>query len=217
MDNAVAIVRAYLGVNGYFSVAEDPVLIAKRSGAVHEATDIDVLAVRLPHARRGDRRSTITSPVTIWHDPVLDCSPNHLDLLIGEVKERASRFNSAMRKLRVLEAALNRFDCFPPGELATLARELQARGEVHAPHGIHVRLMLFGSSDESTPRPPATSISLGHVTAFLQDYIRAHWDVLSHGQFKDPALGFLFTLEKARREHERETETVTTTPTTTTR
>lgn len=205
MDNAVAIVRAYLGVNGYFSVTEDPVLVTNKRGGFHEATDIDVLAVRLPHARGGSRSRGGSDPVTIWHDQLMDCSPNHLDLIIGEVKERASKFNSAMRKLGVLEAALRRFDCFPPSEVRALARELQAHGEVHAPHGIHVRLMLFGRHDSASPPPPARAISMGHVTGFLQDYIRTHWDTLSHGQFKDPALGFLFTLEKARRERDAQT------------
>ena len=40
-------------------------------------------------------------------------------------------------------------------------------------------------------------ISLKHVVSFLQDYLRQHWDVLRHAQFKDPAFGFLMTLEKA--------------------
>ncbi|HEX9407384.1 MAG TPA: hypothetical protein VF975_08715, partial [Thermoanaerobaculia bacterium] len=42
---------------------------------------------------------------------------------------------------------------------------------------------------------------LGHVLDFLQGYVHRHWKVLRHLQFKDPALGFLMTLEKARRGH----------------
>jgi hypothetical protein len=37
------------------------------------------------------------------------------------------------------------------------------------------------------------------VLAFLQEYVRKHWQMLRHLQFKDPAFGFLMTLEKARR------------------
>jgi len=33
--------------------------------------------------------------------------------------------------------------------------------------------------------------------SFLQDYLRQNRDVLRHAQFKDPAFGFLMTLEKA--------------------
>jgi hypothetical protein len=37
------------------------------------------------------------------------------------------------------------------------------------------------------------------VLTFLQSYVRKHWHMLRHLQFKDPAFGFLMTLEKARR------------------
>ena len=47
--------------------------------------------------------------------------------------------------------------------------------------------------------PPCRIISLGHVLEFLQRYVRKHWSMLRHLQFKDPAFGFLMTLEKARR------------------
>src|SRR5260370_1292984 len=42
-------------------------------------------------------------------------------------------------------------------------------------------------------------IRLGHVLEYLHGYVRKHWHVLRHLQFKDPAFGFLMTLEKARR------------------
>src|SRR6266498_874577 len=47
--------------------------------------------------------------------------------------------------------------------------------------------------------PPCRIISLGHALTYLQSYVRRHWNVLRHLQFKDPAFGFLMTLEKARR------------------
>jgi hypothetical protein len=37
------------------------------------------------------------------------------------------------------------------------------------------------------------------VLAYLQAYVRKHWHMLRHMQFKDSAFGFLMTLEKARR------------------
>jgi hypothetical protein len=51
MDNAVALVQAYLQVNGYFTVTEYPVLEAARHG-IEAATDFDVLAYRFPGAGR---------------------------------------------------------------------------------------------------------------------------------------------------------------------
>ena len=50
MDTAVALVQAYLNVNGYFTVVEYPVLEAYRGGHARSVTDLDVLAFRFPHA-----------------------------------------------------------------------------------------------------------------------------------------------------------------------
>lgn len=46
-------------------------------------------------------------------------------------------------------------------------------------------------------------MSYASTVGFLEDYLHEHWDVLAATQFKDPALGFLVTLEKARWQHER--------------
>jgi len=50
MDNAVALVQAYLRINGYFTVAEFPILEGSH-GQLHEVTDLDMLAIRFPGAR----------------------------------------------------------------------------------------------------------------------------------------------------------------------
>ena len=47
MDTAVALVQAYLQVNGYFTVVEYPVLEAYRRGPARAVTDLDVLAFRI--------------------------------------------------------------------------------------------------------------------------------------------------------------------------
>jgi hypothetical protein len=52
MDNAVALVQAYLRINGYFTVAEYPILETHGRNAVQMATDIDILAFRFPGAIR---------------------------------------------------------------------------------------------------------------------------------------------------------------------
>ena len=44
-----------------------------------------------------------------------------------------------------------------------------------------------------------TVIALGRVIQFLRNYLRENWGVLHHADFKDPAFGFLMTLEKAQR------------------
>ncbi len=48
MDHAVALVQAYLQLNGYFTSAEYPIIAsAGRSGA-RTIADIDILAFRFP-------------------------------------------------------------------------------------------------------------------------------------------------------------------------
>jgi hypothetical protein len=49
MDSSVAIAAVYLQLNGYFVLTELPVQVADRHG-YRTATDLDLLAVRLPHA-----------------------------------------------------------------------------------------------------------------------------------------------------------------------
>ena len=46
MDTCVALVQAYLHVNGYFTVAEYPVLEAYRGNRARIVTDLDILACR---------------------------------------------------------------------------------------------------------------------------------------------------------------------------
>ena len=74
MDTAVALVQAYLHVNGYFTVVEHPVLESLRAGQVRTVTDLDVLAYRLPgaghdliHRRSGTVPQRLSSEV----DPAL--------------------------------------------------------------------------------------------------------------------------------------------------
>ena len=50
MDTAIGLVQAYLRVNGYFTVAEYPVLDATGLAGPRTITDLDILAVRLHRA-----------------------------------------------------------------------------------------------------------------------------------------------------------------------
>lgn len=52
MDHSVALVQAYLRMNGYFAVTEYPVLKAVANGGYRSATDLDALAFRFPRAGR---------------------------------------------------------------------------------------------------------------------------------------------------------------------
>ncbi|NIA02602.1 MAG: hypothetical protein GWO88_00070 [Planctomycetia bacterium] len=48
MDHAVGLVEAYLQINGYFTVAEYPVIESFGKNHYGIATDLDILAFRFP-------------------------------------------------------------------------------------------------------------------------------------------------------------------------
>lgn len=197
MDNAVALVQAYLHINGYFSVAEYPVIEAIGKGKGYRmATDLDILAFRFPGA--GRLISGKHGDETLYaSDPVLRCPHDQADMLVGEVKEGRAVLNRGATDPAVLRSMLARFGCCPMHDVGQLVKQLIRKGRVTAPSGHCVRLVAFGSGTESVERRHYEVIDLGHVVQFLQGYLRQHWEVLRHAQFKDPALGFLMTLEKA--------------------
>jgi hypothetical protein len=86
-------------------------------------------------------------------------------------------------------------------EIDRVVNDLLSDGTTKLPSGVSMRLVAFGAFPPGAPVPPCRIISLGHVLGYLQGYVHRHWQVLRHLQFKDPALGFLMTIEKARRGH----------------
>jgi hypothetical protein len=199
MDTAVALVQAYLNVNGYFTVVEYPVLEAHRGAPARAVTDLDVLAFRLVGAGhevvRGRRHGPLGGHV-FEPDPALGCPPDRPDMIVGEVKEGAARFNPATRDPAVLEVALARFGCCSPDQAAGLAARLLSRGRVDAPGGHAIRTVAFGAVPDTGSGGHWTTVPMGHVVDFLRSYLRDHWDVLRHAQIKDPTLGLLSLLEK---------------------
>lgn len=199
MDHAVALVQAYLQLNGYFTSAEYPIIAsAGRSGA-RTITDIDILAFRFPSglptpptARRMPRGLDVSDI-----DPGLGVAPDSVDMIIGEVKEGRVGINNSIRDPQVLRAVISRLG-EASGEEERVIRELLETGNASV-DGYVVRLIAFGAFPPGSTVPPCRIISLGHVLDYLQQYVRKHWAVLRHLQFKDPAFGFLMTMEKARR------------------
>jgi hypothetical protein len=204
MDHAVSLVQAYLQLNGYFTSAESPIITAAGRNSARSVTDIDVLAFRFPsglpspggaprrpkRAPRGLDRSDV--------DAGLGVPPESIDMIIGEVKEGRVGINSGARDPQVLKAVLGRLGS-PAEEEERVVRDLLDHGVAILPSGFTIRMIAFGAFPPGEPVPPCRIISLGHVLEFLQTYVRKHWHVLRHLQFKDPAFGFLMTLEKARR------------------
>lgn len=198
MDNAVALVQAYLNLNGYFTVTEYPVLEMQRGRHFRVVTDLDILAFRFPQAGRqviGDAARTTRFET----DPELRCPVGQSDMIIGEVKEGRAELNRGARNSKVVAAVLARFGCCSADTVAGVVETLLRDGHAVTGTDHRVRLIAFGSLNSDGNNKPFESIELGHVIAYLQSYLREHWEVLRHAQFKHPAFGFLMTLEKALR------------------
>ena len=202
MDHAVALVQAYLRVNGYFTVAEYPVVEAMREGGYRVATDLDILAFRFPGSGRlvpgASKRVARDTILATPPDVALAVDRDEADMLIGEVKEGCAELNQAAADPAVLRAALTRFGCCPPGHVPQLVETLLRHGKVTTPGGHRVRMIAFGSIAPGGFHRH-TVILLGHIVEFLRTYLRENWDVLHTAEFKDPAFRFLMTLEKAGR------------------
>ncbi|GIT99113.1 hypothetical protein [Sulfurovum sp. TSL1] len=196
MDNAVAIVEAYLYINGYFTVTEYPVIEAVEEGGYRMVTDLDVLALRFPGAGRliPGKRGLETIFAT---DQKLACSTDHTEMIVAEVKEGRAEINQNAKDPIVLRTMLTRFGCCPASDVDQVVRSLLRTGETTTQAGHRIRLMAFGSIMPEKKTKGYKIILLKHVVRFLQEYLKEHWDILRHGQFKHPAFGFLVTLEKA--------------------
>jgi hypothetical protein len=197
MDNAVALVQAYLRINGYFTVAEYPILETHGPSAVQMATDIDILAFRFPSAVRqvvGKRGRKWQKGLSI-PDPDLKVPSGAPDMVIGEVKEGRAHLNKSMRNPSIVSAALARFGCCDPEHAERTAQKLLSSGTAETPEGHMVRIIVFASGGAEERRFQV--VSLAHVINFLRSYLREHWQVLHHAQFRDPVLSLLMTLEKA--------------------
>ncbi|MEO8034861.1 MAG: hypothetical protein ABI837_10560 [Acidobacteriota bacterium] len=198
MDHAVALVQAYLQLNGYFTSAEYLIIAGAGRSGFRTMTDIDILAFRFPTgfpspAGRKQPQGLDMSEV----DPGLGVTAE-IDMIVGEVKEGRVGINSGVRDPEVLKAVISRFGNTAE-EDTRVVDQLLNRGVAELRAGYVVRLVAFGAFPPGSPVPPCRIISLGHVLNFLQAYVRKHWSILRHLQFKDPAFGFLMTLEKARR------------------
>lgn len=202
MDNAVALVQAYLHVNGYFTVCEYPVLESSGHGHYRMVTDLDVLAFRFPHAGRlvaGLSAESANRGGRFEPDPILDTPGEVGDMIIGEVKQGRARLNDPATDPKVLETALIRFGCCREAEAGGMARDILTGRPVRGSHGHRVRLVVFASIAEPVSFEGVCVVPLGHVLRFLHDYISEYWAALHNGNFKDPVMGFLLMQHKAMR------------------
>ncbi len=199
MDHAVSLVQAYLQLNSYFTSAEFPIIVGAGRNGFRTITDIDILAFRFPAGvptPQGRTTPQAVSPADL--DPGLGVAPDAIDMIVGEVKEGRVGINSGIRNPDVLKAVVSRFGNTAEEDDRVIDMLLKT-GNATLTSGYRMRLIAFGAFPPGSQVPPCRIISLGHVLNFLQAYVRKHWSMLRHLQFKDPAFGFLMTLEKARR------------------
>ena len=201
MDHAVSLVQAYLQLNGYFTSAEYPVVAASSGTRRYRTiTDIDVLAFRFPNfPRPGIEGHAVSAGGAAKPDPGLGIPEDRIDMIIGEVKEGRVNFNTSATDPEVLSTVLSRFGA-TRGDEQRIIDGIRTKGEIAIEEsGYQVRLVAFGAMPPGDEVPPCRIISLGRVLQYLQNYVRVNWTMLRQCQFKDEALGFLMTLEKARR------------------
>jgi len=196
MDISVALVQAYLHVNGYLTVTEYPVAELTRNG-IQSATDIDMLAIRLPQAGGivpARKRNHVNGFVA---DPVLEVEEGISDFIIAEVKEGPAQLNKGTRNPAVLTAVLLRFGCCPAAEVPENVERLLAHGKSLTSTNMQIRLLAFGSEADAVPPVPSLEISHAHLIRFLQHHLRKHWELFRHVHTRDPVFGFLLLMEKA--------------------
>lgn len=199
MDNTVALVQAYLRVNGYFTVAEYPIVLINRRGEPCGSTDIDLMAWHFPRATgraglSGGRRSA--GEASRSTDPALRCPEDTPDMLIAEVKRGRARFNRAMRDPLVLATALARFGCCDAADAEGTARKLLREGSADTHCGHVVRLVAFGTvaNDERLPRGHV--VPLASIVRFLQRWLCDSWPELHGVKFTNPAVEFLALMKR---------------------
>lgn len=185
MDIAVGLVRAYLQLNGYFTITEYPVVQKVGAGRYRSLTDVDVAGYRLPYGEPD-----------FAPDPALRVVADRPDILIGEVKEGLAQINESVNDPEVVAKILKRFAGCSAAEAHDAARALLGRGDVDISSGHRVRLVAFGSSKE----PPGAYLKILHseVVAYLDRYLDENWDVVRQAGSKDPIFGFMALLAKAR-------------------
>jgi len=205
MDNAVALVQAYLQVNGYFTVAEYPVLDVNAHGMARSVTDWDILGFRLPGAGRELRlphRHREIGTASYEPDPTLLGPTDQPDLVVGEVKRGRAHFNPPAHRPVVLAAALMRFGCCQVKQAQGIARDLLASGRVDLDSGYSVRMVAFGAPPGRSVSHAWLAISMHHIVGFLRSYLQDHWSVLRHVQLSNPAFDILSLLQRADMPHD---------------
>lgn len=198
MDASVALATAYLQLNGYFVLTELPVQVADPHG-YRTATDIDVLAVRLPHAAElVPRHGAHARDLLLGQDERLDIDRSRTDILVAEVKRGRARINEGYHEPDVLRFALRRTGCCPPGAIDEHAAALARVGSIETwtDEGHRCRVRLASFAGEPVAMPGILSVGLDHCLAFVRQRLDTYRPQLRGAYFRDPVLNLLGLFEE---------------------
>lgn len=200
MNTTIELVEAYLQANGYFTVTEYPVLEALAAGREQVATDLDVLAFRLPGAGylvrgRGDAKGAQQRRV-LRTDPELATPADEIDMVVGVVGGFEGRRVEDSLDEPVLRAALARFGCCTQEQAEEVIKRLLEEGETTTAAGHRIRLIHFGMPLDRSALPVARFIALSRVVGFVREYLNQHWMELARVRFKHPSMNVLALIEK---------------------
>lgn len=200
MDNAVALVNAYLQINGYFTVSEFPVVehFNRDNTKLRSATDIDIMGFRFPNAGMIKQVKNKNDSKITYTDEKLEIKKEFSDMIIGEVKEGTAKFNRNIFEPEVLRTVLIRFGCCDYSEIETAVSSLISKGFYDIPHRHTIRMIIFCIENEFVYK--YKTISLKHILNFLKEYINNNWEFFKTANYKDQGLGFMVTVEKILKE-----------------
>ncbi len=189
-DAALALIEAYLGINGYF-VLTDLEVHTRKDGAYRALTDIDVVAVRHPSppgpAHYAARDGAVECLLVGEVDPALRVATDRCDVIIGEVKRGEASLNPMLRDRRVIHAALRRVGDVFGTDLDGIVDGLINDGRVSTPRA-EVRLVAFGSHG-SVPRVQV--LHHDELVDWLNLVFGRHRDLYEITAFPDPTLSLL--------------------------
>lgn len=200
MNAGVAVVKAYLRVNGYLVLEEVPVVLPEKIGGYRTHTDLDIVAVRFPCVRMGfpDEAGRIANPVAT--DSILDVPEGVIDVIIGEVKEGRAHLNQAIRSPEALRLGLARVGACDEQELDKAADLLSEQAVVRLENSKPVRQVRLVAFGMGTSRKTHTHyvVSLKDAWGFVNSIMERGHEMLLPASVSDPVLGLLHLENKLR-------------------
>lgn len=197
MDIAVNLVESYLRLNGYLTLSEFEIQGRGKSGIYETLTDVDIVGLRFPgEVYAADAHNEREARMLLIDDPVLNLEADHIDVIIGEVKQGEAVFNPSLTAHQVLHTVVRRLEWIYGSDIESVVREVAEAGIAVTPScsgaSVRTRLVAFGRSQQNDLHTISLSHIVEQMTAFMTDFD----DVLRSANFKDPASALLRLLAK---------------------